>query len=469
MPRAGAVRWLPGAGTRPHCRSGGRRTRRGEQLGRGGAGRDTSTLTSRLPTSCGSAGGRHLVEDASRDSGGGHTAPPENPISALDGTQPAPTRERIDALDILRGVAVGGILLANVLVFFGVVFLDPELAASFPPAAADRAALVFGHVFVDAKFYSVFSLLFGIGFGLQLARGETAPAAVPRRLRILLLIGAVHAFLVWAGDILMLYALLASRCHGSRAGPVGTPAMAWFSLRPHGLYCCRGNHARGDSGTAPSDGGSGVPAAVMGYFEAMGTGGVKEAFVGNLVLLAGRWIDLIVSMRFPKVLGMFVLGLWTVRRGVALALGSHRPFLVRCCVVGWAVGLPANVIAAWSVEQWPYIPPSAGGLLGVAMQGIGVPLLALAYASSVALLVVDRHRFLNAFSPVGRMALTNYLMHSAICVVLSYGYGFGLWWHVGAATATMVAVGILLLQVPLSAGGFHGTFGRPQWLWRRLT
>src|SRR5207248_6673272 len=64
-------------------------------------------------------------------------------------------------------------------------------------------------VFVDGKFYSVFSLLFGIGFGLQLARGDEA--ALPRfkrRLRILLAIGAIHAFLIWAGDILMLYALL---------------------------------------------------------------------------------------------------------------------------------------------------------------------------------------------------------------------------------------------------------------------
>src|SRR3954470_24624784 len=120
-----------------------------------------------------------------------------------------PVHQRIATLDVVRGVAVAGILLANVLVFFGLFVLPADRAAAFPTAAADRVALFLERVFVDGKFYSVFSLLFGIGFGLQLARG--GDAALPRfrrRLRILLGIGAIHAFLIWAGDILMLYALL---------------------------------------------------------------------------------------------------------------------------------------------------------------------------------------------------------------------------------------------------------------------
>jgi len=121
----------------------------------------------------------------------------------------SPTTERIPALDVLRGVAVAGILLANVLVFFGLFVLPPDRAAALPTVARDNVALFLEKVFVDGKFYSAFSLLFGIGFGLQLARGGAA--AVPRfkrRLRILLAIGAIHALLIWAGDILMLYALL---------------------------------------------------------------------------------------------------------------------------------------------------------------------------------------------------------------------------------------------------------------------
>jgi uncharacterized protein len=224
------------------------------------------------------------------------------------------------------------------------------------------------------------------------------------------------------------------------------------------------------SGPPSSASDSGMPPQILARFEAVGTGGFSDAFVGNLLLLAGRWIDLIATVRFPKVLGMFVLGLWTVRTGLALSLPEHRPTLVRWSLIGWAVGLPANLIAAWAFERWPYLPPSPGGLLGVVMQAIGVPVLALGYAATIALLVVDGRRVVTLFAPVGRMALTNYLMQSIVCVTLSYGFGLGLWWRIGASTAMGIAAAIVLVQIPLShwwlARARHGPI---EWLWRRLT
>jgi uncharacterized protein len=385
-----------------------------------------------------------------------------------------PVRERIQALDVVRGVAVGGILLANVLVFFGLTFLPPDRAAAFPTAAVDRITLFLEHVLVDGKFYSVFSLLFGIGFGLQLARG--GDAALPRfkrRLRILLAIGAVHALLIWAGDILMLYALLGF-------------TMPWFARKsnrdllrwtvillavPTALYAVAVAVSLAiGSGTGQASPASGMPANILAIFERFGTGGIKDAFISNLVFLGGRWADLIITVRFPKVLGMFVLGLWTVRTGLALAPSSHRAILARWSVLGWSIGLPANVIAVMALERWSYIPPSIGGLLGVAMQAVGVPMLALGYAASVALLVVDGRRFITVFEPVGRMALTNYLMHSVICVVLSYGFGFGLWWRIGASMALAIALAIIVVQIPLSAWWLSRyRFGPVEWIWRRLT
>jgi uncharacterized protein len=89
-----------------------------------------------------------------------------------------PVRERIQALDVLRGVAVCGILIANVMVFFGLFAMPSDRMAALPTAAADNVARFLEHVLVDGKFYSVFSLLFGIGFGVQLSRG--GEAAVPR-------------------------------------------------------------------------------------------------------------------------------------------------------------------------------------------------------------------------------------------------------------------------------------------------
>lgn len=386
-----------------------------------------------------------------------------------------PVHERIQTLDVLRGVAVGGILFANVLVFFGLFVMPPDRAAALPTVDADHIALFLERVFVEGKFYSVFSLLFGIGFGVQLARGRDAVLPrFKRRLRILLAIGAIHAFLIWAGDILMLYALLGF-------------TMPWFARKsnrelvrwtvillavPTALYVVAVAVSMiAGSGTAqPTQTGSGVPPAILRFFEAMGTGGIRDAFVGNLVFFAGRWADLFVTVRFPKVLGMFVLGLWTVRTGVALAPSDHRGTLVRWSRLGWGIGLPANVIAAWAFERAEYLPPSLGGLLGVVMQGVGIPLLALGYAATVALLVVDGRRPISVFAPVGRMALTNYLMQSVICVVLSYGFGLALWWRVGASTAMAIAAAIVVLQIPLSALWLSRfRYGPVEWIWRRLT
>jgi uncharacterized protein len=386
----------------------------------------------------------------------------------------APTRERIPALDVLRGIAVAGILFANVLVFFGVIFLPADRAAALPTAAYDRVVTFLEHVFIEGKFYSIFSLLFGIGFGVQLSRGgEAALPRFRRRLRILLAIGAIHAFLIWAGDILMLYALLGF-------------TMPWFARRPDralarwclillslptalyvvalAVWLLAGGGPPGDPEAV------GPPAGILAIFERMGTGGVRDALVGNLVFLVGRWLDLFLTVRFPKVLGMFVLGLWTVRTGLALAPAAHRATLARWSLLGWGVGLPANVVAAWSLEHWPYVPPSPGGLLGTAMQGIGIPMLALGYAATVGLFVVDGRRWIRAFAPAGRMALTNYLTHSVVCVFLAYGFGLGLWWRIGASTAMAIAAGIAALQIPLSALWLSRfRFGPVEWVWRRLT
>lgn len=386
----------------------------------------------------------------------------------------APTRERIPALDVLRGVAVCGILFANVLVFFGLFVLSSDRAAAFPTAEADRIALFLAHVFVDGKFYSVFSLLFGIGFGLWLATGgEAALPRFKRRLRILLAIGALHAVLIWAGDILMLYALLGFTLPWF-ARKSDRELLRWTMLLlavPTLLYLVTlGAWTLLGPGTQQARPGPEMPPSILALFERMGTGGLKDAFIGNLIFLVGRWADLFASVRFPKVLGMFVLGLWTVRTGLVTSLASHRATLVRWCRLGWALGLPANVIAAWAFLRWSYLPPSAGGLLGVALQGAGIPTLALGYAAGVGLLVVDRRRLVGVFAPLGRMALSNYMMHSLICVVLSYGYGFGLWWRIGAAPAMAIAAGILLLQLPLSAWWLSRfRFGPVEWIWRRLT
>jgi len=383
-----------------------------------------------------------------------------------------PARERIPALDVLRGIAVAGILFANVLVFFGLVFLPSERAAALPTAEADSIVRFLERVLVEGKFYSIFSLLFGIGFGLQLARGgEPALPRFRRRLRILLAIGAIHAFLIWSGDILMLYALLGFTLpwFARKSDPELLRWVVILLAIPTVLYALA-LAVWMLLGPAQAPSSAVMPAGILAIFERIGTGGIKDAFIGNLLMVAGRWADLFATMRFPKVLGMFVLGLWTVRAGLAISPSSHRPLLARWALLGWAIGLPANLVGAWAAHHTSYLPPSAGALLGVAMQAVGFPMLALGYAATVGLLVVEGRRLIGVFAPLGRMALTNYLMQSVICVVLSYGFGFGLWWRTGASTAVAIAAAIIVVQIPLSAWWLSRyRFGPVEWIWRRFT
>ena len=397
-------------------------------------------------------------------------------VSVAD--RPAAREDRVVALDVLRGVAVGGILLANAFVFFGLLFDPDGRLKQLPTAQFDRVVEFLEHVLVEGKFYSIFSLLFGIGFGLQLSRrGDVAIGRYRRRLAMLAGIGFVHAALIWAGDILLLYALLGF-------------TMPWFARRPDQsllrwsvglltiptvLYIA-GLGAWMAFGPGPSQEpaspgpAAGIPPEILARLNAIGTGGIGDALIGNLIFLVGRWADLFVTVRFPKVLGMFVLGLWVVRQGIGADPAAHRPLFLRWRALGLGVGLPLNVVAAWALSVWPYLPPSPGALLGVACQAVGIPLLAFGYASAIVLAVVDGRRQMARFAPVGRMALTNYLTHSIVCVTLSYGFGFGLWGRIGATQAWGIAIAIVLLQIPFSRWWLSShRYGPMEWVWRRLT
>jgi uncharacterized protein len=142
---------------------------------------------------------------------------------------------------------------------------------------------------------------------------------------------------------------------------------------------------------------------------------------------------------------------------------------MRWAMMGWGIGLPLNVMAAWGMERWAYLPPTGGGLLWVAAQGIGIPLLALGYAATIALAVVRGSAIAAVFAPMGRMALTNYLMQSLIGVTLASGWGFGLWWSIGASRAMGIAVVIVVAQLGLSALWMsRAAMGPAEWVWRRL-
>src|SRR5687767_11665100 len=123
---------------------------------------------------------------------------------------PIASHERIEILDVLRGLAIGGILIGNMQWFSGYGMMPEQLAAEAP--LADRITHFLVHFFIEGKFYSIFSFLFGFGFALQIARaeerGDQKASLFKRRLFWLLVIGLLHAYLLWAGDILSIYALM---------------------------------------------------------------------------------------------------------------------------------------------------------------------------------------------------------------------------------------------------------------------
>src|SRR5687768_4099848 len=125
---------------------------------------------------------------------------------------PGYIHDRSQILDVLRGFALLGVLLDNILGFSGWGNLSQSMREALPTWPADGILALAELVFVKGKFYSIFSLLFGIGFSIILVRNEQKgvnPLKIfYRRLFILLLIGAAHLYFLWDGDILMLYALL---------------------------------------------------------------------------------------------------------------------------------------------------------------------------------------------------------------------------------------------------------------------
>jgi uncharacterized protein len=397
---------------------------------------------------------------------------------------PVAAASRIDLLDVLRGVAIFGILIANMMVVSGYFFLIEAERAVLATAAADDVVAFLVRMLLEGKFYSIFSLLFGYGFAVQFAsaaaRGVEFAPLFRRRLRGLLLIGLAHAVFLWYGDILLLYALLGFLLLRFRQSPDRTllrVAVACLVL-PVAIYLLMlaVSLALGSGAPPPPPAVDAGPDPTAEFVAMMTTawreGSWLDSFRANLFGLAGRWVDLFISVRFPKVFGMFLLGLYLGRRGFGTDLDCDRPRLRRILIAGLGIGLPASAAMSWLEGLGVYFPPSLLGLLQTVVAAVGVPTLALAYAAGIALAFGSAwgRRLVGRMGFAGRMALTNYLMHSAIMIVLFYGWGLGWYGSMGPAITTPIALAICAAQVPLSRWWLSRfQFGPVEWLWRQYT
>ena len=336
--------------------------------------------------------------------------------------------ERIELLDALRGFALFGILLANILYWSGWGAMTEEQRTAF--AGADGAAWQyrFHHLLVDGKFYTIFSLLFGVGFALQIARlsarGVEGLRIYRRRVLVLLGIGLVHSWLIWDGDILTLYALLGLALpffYNWRERSLMIAAAVLIFLVPVAgiwLFARLGwaphQHLYALSfSLAESLGADTAPEKALEWLR-------RDDFAGwaswQLSGTPYSWALRLESWRIPKVLGIMLVGVAVGRRLALGGLIENRGLLRQVLAAGLAVGVPAS--AAYALlpgkgqADWPSL--------------IGTVPLALAYAAAFVLAWPRLRPILRHFVPVGRMALTNYLAHSLIGLIFFYGIGFGL-------------------------------------------
>ena len=387
--------------------------------------------------------------------------------------------ERSALLDALRGYALFGILIANMMAFIGVFFVeDAERSRMLLSQFDDLSEFLLAWLVVG-KFYSIFSLLFGIGFAIQLGRLEQRGEGVPRylrRLAILFVIGLAHLLLLWLGDIVALYALMGAvlllfRRMSDKALlrwavvlwliPIAWSAAIHFGgMRPakpifdHGIAILRSMNI--DIMSAP--------------LKLYGSGDIALHLRAHQGEIFFRIADLVYQMRFTKVLGMFLIGLWVGRRAVYARLDQYAPLLRRMAKVGLGLGLPLSLAKA-VLEMWPRDDQPAIEFAAEVAYVLGTPTLALGYAAGFALLwAKGRQGVLIWAAPAGRMALTNYLMQTILQSAIFYGWGLGMIAKLGLVFVFPLSIALFALQVVYSRWWLaRFRFGPVEWLWRSLT
>lgn len=390
---------------------------------------------------------------------------------------PVKPSERYVILDALRGFALIGIILANYPEFSLYTFQPDAVAAAMPTAGVDRAVKFLQYVFVDGKFYTLFSLLFGIGFSIIISHAQANGVAgfrlFYRRMAVLMLIGFVHLMFIWSGDILMLYALMGMALplfrHASDRSLLRWAA--FFLLLPVVVDVC--TELSGVSLSAPAVRAQwhycrmyGITEENFGYW-LRDADTYKEVFqflVQGALVRVQEFVD---GNRYFKVMGLFITGFYIGRRKLYADLAAHRRLLCRVSLFGFAIGLPLSAVYAWSaVNGHPFGQAGHSVLYLVSVYPLG-----FAYMAGLCLLFLKSKdgalwRWLAA---PGRMALTNYIGQSVIGMFLFYGTGFGLGASVGLSTTEAIALCVFLFQMLFSRLWLSVCqFGPLEWIWRML-
>ncbi|WP_455584212.1 DUF418 domain-containing protein [Bacteroides sp.] len=391
---------------------------------------------------------------------------------------PVRSKERYIILDALRGLALFGICLANFPEFSLYSFLKSEATAEMPTAGIDRIIRYLQYIFIDGKFYTLFSLLFGIGFSIIISNAMRKHvngfSIFYRRMTMLLLIGFVHLMFIWSGDILMLYALLGMFLplfrNVSNKGllvasaiflllPIGIDTLIMITginpsaavVRTQQYYCAR--YGITDENFAYWLRNANTYTDVFKFL-------IQGAFV--------RMQEFIDGNRAFKVMGLFLLGFYIGRNRLYARLEDKKTLLKQVAVWGSVIGLPTSLFYAWSaMNGHPW------GLAGhTFLYTISIFPLGMAYMAGICLCYLrnKEYPFFHWLAAPGRMALTNYIGQSVLGILVFYGIGFGLGANTGLVYVLLIAAGIYVVEVLFShLWLFYYRYGPLEWVWRMLT
>jgi uncharacterized protein len=387
---------------------------------------------------------------------------------------PVSLSERILFIDVLRGMALFGILAANMRAFFAPLDVYGNIGVLFH-GHADVAAQFFIDALIQGKFITIFSFLFGLGFAMQMSRAEARGVRFlgfyPRRLLALALFGLIHGLLIWAGDILLTYALSGAILLLFRKRQQKT--LLWWAgglfslpivLSSIFLTIYYSRFRRPWMVPKPTD-----LKKMYGIVNIYAHGTVRQ-------IMAQNWVEWKQQLPFELfaiyATALFLLGMWVWRAGIVQRLDEYRPVLKRVC--GWClpIGLIINIYVGVIKIV---IPPDKVSLWNWSVGVLFLPgshILSAGYVSGLALLFMheDWRRRLLPFAAVGRMALTDYLMQSVVCTLFFYHYTTGLYGRVGPALGLVPTFILYGAQIVFSNWWLNRyRFGPMEWLWRGMT
>lgn len=390
--------------------------------------------------------------------------------------------ERVDILDILRGFALLGIGIANYAVFSLYIYQSPATQKAFSTSAIDKWLQYITTALVEGKFYSLFSLLFGIGFSIILTRRQKQGNGLIlfyRRLFVLLCFGLAHCFLLWDGDILFFYAITGMLLPLFRNCSDRVLLILVITLLVSPLVF--------DLIKVVTNGQWNIAKPILAKAEATDKNyGILPANYSTWLIAHNSYSDLLKwnhsgflwgwqlrldSNRVLKVLAMFILGYYVGRKGIYLQLQQYKSLLKKIQSWGFFIGIPAGVAMVYFKYDNIQLPQT-GGLLDTLSYTLNVVPLSLAYTSTIALLWLH-NRSLSIFrilSPAGRMGFTNYLMQSLFSVFFFYGIGLGFGGSMGPAFYLPIIFAFYCFQLLYSNWWMrYFNYGPFEWIWRQLT